>query len=341
MKANTIESGQEVIIDMFRPEDAKGVTELFKSVYGEGYPIRAYVEPDILIQENFKGTIISSVARTPKGDIVGHNALFNSAPNKNIYESGAGLVHKLYRGGKGIFTEMVKHGHDMAIKKSDIKAIFGEAVSNHIFSQKLVYTIGWQSCAIEMDLMPGAAYTKEKTAKGRVSSILDFMLLNPEPNNIYLPPVYEKELKFIYQGLDKKIDFQLCNTQPSKDAESKIDIQTFDFAGVARLTVESTGNDFETMFSEIENRLVNKGVIVIQLWLKLSSPWNDFPIDILRRKKYFFGGLLPQWFNEKSDGILMQKTMDPPHFDEMNIHFERAKKIAEYVKEDWKTVNRS
>jgi hypothetical protein len=46
--------------------------------------------------------------------------------------------------------------------------------------------------------------------------------------------------------------------------------------------------------------------MVIQVWLKFSSPWNGKVVDILRRKGYFLGGSLPRWFDE--DGLLMQKV---------------------------------
>ena len=66
---------QEIEIDFFRTEDAPGIAQLFRQVYGEGYPIRTYYLPDRLIEENAAGRIISCVARTPAGEVVGHNAL--------------------------------------------------------------------------------------------------------------------------------------------------------------------------------------------------------------------------------------------------------------------------
>ena len=67
-----IEPGQSYIFDLFRPEDAEGVVHLFKTVYGEEYPIKTFIDPKLLIEENAAGRTISSVARTPKGEIVGH-----------------------------------------------------------------------------------------------------------------------------------------------------------------------------------------------------------------------------------------------------------------------------
>ena len=134
-----IEPGQSWEVDLFRPEDAPGVTRLFRLVYGKGYPIRTFMDPEKLIEENAAGRTVSSVARTPRGDIVGHNAIFNSAPFKKTYESGAGLVHPAYRGGAGIFTKTVAHGLEVAAVKCGVVTIFGEPVCNHTFSQKATY----------------------------------------------------------------------------------------------------------------------------------------------------------------------------------------------------------
>ena len=71
-------------MDLFRPEDAEGIANLFLSVYGEGYPVKTYLDPEKLREENAAGRVISSVARTEKGDIVGHNALYNSAPYRGV-----------------------------------------------------------------------------------------------------------------------------------------------------------------------------------------------------------------------------------------------------------------
>ena len=98
-----IEPGQTWEVDLFRPEDAEGVARLFSSPGVQGrLPVKTFVEPELLIAENQALRTISIVARTPKGDIVGHNAIFNSAPFHGLYESGAGVVHPEYRGGAGI-----------------------------------------------------------------------------------------------------------------------------------------------------------------------------------------------------------------------------------------------
>ena len=49
---NDIEPGQTYEFDLFRPEDAEGVSRLFRTVYGDSYPIKTFIEPKLLIEEN-------------------------------------------------------------------------------------------------------------------------------------------------------------------------------------------------------------------------------------------------------------------------------------------------
>lgn len=333
---NDIEPGQTYEFDLFRPEDAEGVSRLFRTVYGDGYPIKTFIDPKLLIEENAAGRTISSVARTPKGDIVGHGALFHSAPYERICESGAGLVHPSYRGGKGIYTGLGLHGMEVTAKKYNIELLFGEPVCNHIFAQKGTAKAGWITQAIEVDLMPAEAYDKEKSASGRVTALLDFKTLKPKPHAVRLPAVYEESVRFIYSGLDDDRDLVLSQDELPSSIKTEIKTQVFDFAQVARLAVHEAGADFETVFDEQEKTVKEKGGTVIQVWLKLSWPWIGRAVDVLRRRGYFLGGILPRWFDV--DGMLMQKIIGDPNWEGIQLYSERAKKILQAAKADWQSV---
>lgn len=328
-----IEPGQSWEIDLFRPEDAEGVVRLFKIVYGEGYPIKTFIDPKRLIEENAAGLTISSVARTPKGDIVGHNALFRSAPYERIYESGAGLVHPSYRGGKGLFTRLGVHGPEVGAEKFGIETIFGEPVCNHPFAQKATASVGWITQAIEVDLMPASAYVKEKSASGRVATLLDFKTLRSKPHTIYLPSVYEESMRFLYSGLDDDRNFSLSQDELLSSIKTEIKTQVFDFAQLVRLSLLEVGRDFESTIDQEEKAILDGGVVVIQIWLKLGWPWIGHVVDLLRRSGYFLGGILPRWFD--TDGMLMQKIIGKPNWEGIQLYSDRAKKILALVKADW------
>jgi hypothetical protein len=328
-----IPPGRKWSVDLLRPDDAEGVTRLFKSVYGADYPIRAYVEPEILIRENAARRIVSSVARTEEGDIVGHNALFQSAPCKKIYESGAGLVHRHYRGGHGIFNQMIAHGIEVADRDLGVELVFGEPVCNHVFSQRVCWTLKMMARAIEINLMPAAAYSKEKSARGRVSTMLNFRPLRPGPQTLYLPPAYREQIQFFYSGFTDQRTFAVADRPLDPDVATRMEPQVFAFAQVVRIAVPEAGGDFETRLASLESELTGQGIRVFQVWLNLGQPEIGEAVEALRRRGYFFGGPLPRWFD--SDGLLLQKVLDPPNWEEMQIHYPKDRRLVEVVKEDW------
>lgn len=95
--APAIDPDPQVEVDLFRPEDAKGIVKLFREVYGEGYPIKLFYDDKALTAANVQGECYSLVGRTGSGKIVGVKHLFQSAPYKSLYEIGAGLVSREYR----------------------------------------------------------------------------------------------------------------------------------------------------------------------------------------------------------------------------------------------------
>ena len=327
-----IEPGQEWTVERFRPQDAPGVVSLFREVYGDGYPVRTYLDETLLVEENRAGRVISSVAITAGGDIVGHNALFNSAPHPGTFESGAGLVHRHYRGGHGIFTKMVAHGLAMG-RESGVEQAFGEPVLNHPFSQRLTTSQGFVNRAVEVNLMPAAAYTKEQSARGRVSTLLDFRTLIPKPCDVHVPEEYDHLFPVFYEGMDDARNFLPSDAPLPPGTPTRMDVRTFPFAQVARMAVREAGSDFRAVMEAEEERLLAQGIRVIQVWLNTGEPWVGQASGILRQTGHFFGGVLPRWFD--TDGMLMERILDEPDWDAMVIHLDRARQLTDLVRAEW------
>lgn len=335
-----IPPGREWSVTLFTPEDAPGVTALFHAVYGKDYPVKIYLDPDALIRENLAGTIVSSVAKTTDGHIVGHNALFNSAPCKQVFESGAGLVHKDYRGGQGIFTQMVAHGLAMGPKKfQNIEQVFGEPVCNHPFSQKMGRKTGFITRALEVNLMPAEAYVKEGSARGRVSTMLDFQTVRSRPCTVYMPAVYADFFNFFYEDMDDDREFVLSDHPLPPHLCTRLTSRVFDFAKVARIALAEPGSDLAEVFRKEEARLLKAGIRVIQVWVPTGVPFAGAAVDCLRAEGYFLGGVLPRWFD--SDGLLMGKVLDPPEWENMVLYYPRDQEIGKIVRSDYElSLNR-
>jgi hypothetical protein len=329
-----VDPGQSYVIDLFRPEDAAGVVRLFRTVYGEGYPVRTFTDPQRLIEENAAKRTISSVARTPRGEIVAHCAVFRSAPYERLYEAGSGLVLPSYRGG-AIMTRLVAHGFDAAARFG-VEALFGEAVCNHIHMQKIMSALDNVERALAVDLMPADTYAREKSATGRVSVLMGFNLFKPNSQAVYVPRPYASILPFLYQGMGDQRRYSPSEGDLPAQSVSRIETQVFDFAQVARLAIQEAGQDFAEVFAREEEAARGRNVTVLQVWLKLSWPWVGQVTELLRARGYFLGGVLPRWFDD--DGLLLQKILGPPNWDEIQLYTERAKMLLEIIRMDWARV---
>lgn len=318
-------------IDFFRPEDAPGVARLFREVYGEGYPVRTYYDPERLIAENAAGRILSNVARTPAGQIVGHNALILLNSAIRTYENAAGAVLSAFRG-QGIFFRVMHHSiHDVA-RRFGVEEIVGEPVCNHLQLQKMCLKLDYRETGLEVDLMPAAAYTAEKSARGRVSAMLGYFRHRAVPHTVHLPPVYREELEYLYAGMDVERTFGESKEVLPATGESLGKLELFAFAQVARIAVERVGSDFEAFVAGEEGRAADRGTEVFQLWLPLTSPFAAAATETLRRRGYFIGGLLPG--GAGGDRLLMQKVRGKTDWAGIALYSERAGRIAEIVRSD-------
>ncbi len=325
-------SGERLFIHIFRPEDAMGIRRLFQAVYGDGYPVRHFYEPEKLAAALKMGENYSIVARKENGDVIGHMALFRSSPYGGVYEAGAGIIIPDYRKA-GINRMLLDFAYERIAPELGLVEVWGEAVCNHVVMQKACQAYSHVETGLEVDLMPAEAYVKEKSASGRVASLLVFRSYIPRPHTVFLPAVHEDSLRFLYSGLDEPRTLDTSRENPPEGLSSDASTQVFDFARVARVAVTAMGADFESYFKKLENEKIPADTKVVQVWVNLACPWVGHAVEILRGRGYFIGGVLPRWFDD--DGLLMQKINGRPDWEGINLFSERAGKILEIVKNDW------
>jgi hypothetical protein len=232
-------------------------------------------------------------------------------------------------------TKINEYVCEQMVPRLDIEIVFGEAVCNHVYMQKSWATFGTMESAIEVDLMPAEAYAAEGSAKGRVATLFMSRVYKPREQTVYLPQLYEEQLRFVYAPLSDGCTFAE-GRRDLPDTASEVNVQVFDAAGVARFTVSAAGKDFEQVFAERAAGLEERGIIVYQVWLNLAWPFIDALVETLNRKDYFFGGLLPRWYG--SDGLLMQRIADRPHWEGINLYSEKAEAILASIRADWTRV---
>lgn len=328
---HAVPEGEAYTAHYFEPVDGPGVARLFYAVYGDGYPIDTYYIPERLAEENRQGRIRSAVARTVSGEVVAHAAFYRSSPpNPRLYEYGVGLTLPSYRSTMAFFrtNQLLMH----LVGKDGIDGIFGEAVCNHTITQKLTQHAKGKETAVEPALMPAEAYTHEWQDIGRVGCLVYFRVDVDQRKTLFLPTPYHNQLHYIMDGLDLDREIVAADvTIPS--GEAAIEVQRFDFAGVARTTVTRPGADLSGRLHALECQARTDNYALLQCFVDLGQPWAGGVVAQLRGQGYALGGLLPIWFG--TDGLLLQKHLVDPNFEGMKIHSDRGRALVELIKGEW------
>jgi len=325
----------EWVVDFFRPGDAKGVSDLFRSVYGDNYHVKSIYDPDQLIAEQQRGETYRAVVRTAVGEIIGHTAFCaSSALNPSLYEALQLLVRHDWRG-TDVAVELNRFAIPRIPVEFGLKQVWGEAVCNHFFSQRMYTENQYAETGLELDLLPGAGMARSMKAAdtGRVSVIVVFRPYEARPQTIYLPPVYWHQLEFLYADFDHGHHFVPGEGRLSDGSATHGKLSLFSQVAVARMNFTAIGGDFADRLAEFESQAGESGILAYQAFLPLTVAATGEAAAILRQKGYFLGGVMPRWFGD--DGLLMQKIAGVPNFEGLRLYTGRAKDILSLVKADW------
>lgn len=324
-----IESGQKFVVDDFRPEDGPGVARLYHAVYGEMFPVDHVYDPDELVRLNAGPDLHQVVGRTDKGDVVGLYALFRNPPGRRIMEAGSWIVHPAYRG-SSLAMRLAARIHTAPPERLDLDVIFGQAVCDHVTSQKMAIKYGCFFSALELEAMPPRPEDHEGPESGRISLLDGFIILRDRPHAVYLPRGHGDALRALYAHRDLDREF-LDDPGPTDQVGStEAVIQPMDEADLVKMTVNRIGPDFRAVLARMEQDFPER--YVYQIVLPLGRPGCTAAVDAARAAGYFLGGLLPLWYDQ--DGMLLQKVAQAPDFSRIQLFPEEARLLLDMIRAD-------
>ena len=323
---------QAYVLDRMRPEDAPGVARIFHDIYGDKYPVVDYFVPEQLTALNRRNAVLTMAARLPSGAIAGTGAYYRSSPpNPAVYEQGQLLVAAEYRNTSLAFR-ILKRLEDHARTAAFAEAIFGEAVCNHLVTQKAAVLYDYTACGLELSLMPSGAYEKEG-ASGRVSCLLNFRVARDRPQPLFLPEAYRPVLEHILAGFTLDRDIRYAVLDVPEPAQTVLDARVFDFAQVERVQVAAIGRDFEQHVDDMVKRAGSQGLAVIQVYLSAAAPGVAFATAILNRHGFIFGSFAPLWFGP--DALMFQWLAEEPDFAAIKLYTDQARILLGHIEADW------
>ena len=176
------------------------------------------------------------------------------------------------------------------------------------------------------------AQSMKAADSGRVSVVSIFRGYSDRPQTIFVPPVYQEQLSFLYAGFDFGHTFVAGSAPLPADKTTTGKLDLYEAVSVARITFFDLGADFVDCLGEFDRQAGVAGTLVYQVFLPLDQPCTGQAVDLLRRQGYFLGSILPRWYGD--DGLLMQKLSQPSNIGNMKIFSDRTRQILAMIEAD-------
>lgn len=319
--------------------NAHHVGTVFRSIYGDGFPVRDVYEPDVLVREIESARLLSGLALDETGTPAGYISMFKLAPNPRLWEAGNVVVVPAH-GHTDVSSHLVRYCFDMITdRRIEADGIFSEAVCCHYFSQLHTSKLGMVDCGIELDQLDGASFKDAKSNKAqtdRVSCVVNFLEITEQPQPEYVPDLYDEMVRRLSAPLKPRVFLQSTAKLPAQ-GETKRTEAYYTAARTWKVGISTLGADWADVMTDFLREAEKRKVVSLQITLNMACPEIAAAVTGLRENGFFFGGLIPRWFG--TDGLLMQKLFGSrTNYDETKLYSTTAKQLLAFIRSDRETV---
>ncbi|MEW6532583.1 MAG: GNAT family N-acetyltransferase [Thermodesulfobacteriota bacterium] len=317
------------------PSEALEVAKVVYKTYGYTYGYQDVYYPDRLAELNKSGKIVSAVALGDDEEIVGHCALIFWHEGSRIAELGQGVVRPGYRH-HGCFLHLTEYLIELA-RNRGLTGVYGQAVTNHTFSQRTGHKLGLRDCALIIGFVPTTVTFKgfSEQLSQRMSLLTHFLyLVKPERLIAYAPIHHEEMIEKLYDNLGVSVDVETPSIRGLKTlpARALMNIIVINHLNFAYMEVERYGQDLVSQLRSTVKQLVRDNIEVMSLHLNLSDPHTASLVHDLEEEGFFFAGILPGAF-KNGDALILQYLANVEiDYDRIELDSDIAKELRDYIR---------
>jgi serine/threonine-protein kinase RsbW len=293
-------------IRMMRPEESFELSRCVYRSYGYSYDWDYIYYPERIRELQEQGLMISCVAVTPEGEIVGHLAITLEHPDSRAGESGQAVVDPRFRG-HHLFPKMKTFMAQWAAG-AGMYGLYSEATAVHPYSQRGNLHLGARETGILLGYIPASVSYKQigEGGEGRRGSVaLFYMRVRDEPEReIYPPAPYLEAVRRVveHNGLRRMVG----EVQGAALHPSRMSVEVRQDHNLAFLRVEEPGADLEELVRSHLRDLSLHRVDCIYVDLPLSHPATASAAAGLNNLGVFFGGIIPETHPAGGDVLRLQ-----------------------------------
>lgn len=313
-------------IRRFQPGDAEAIRQLVTRIYGGSYIHQELYHPDRLVRLNETGQLVSIVAVGPEEQVVGHYAI--ERPDMGpIGEGGEAMIspdHQHHHLMERMHTVIVEQG-----QRLDLAGLYGNAVTNHIFTQKMYEHTTGRPCGVSLGTTPKTFHNITEPLPQRMSCLLYFQFLRmPAGVVAHAPRHHQPTIARIYEQFSLQAEFG-DPVAPAGTGQVTINFIPERQSGVIR--VGRAGAETASAIEEARQDLCqNAGAEVVFLELPLSQPATPHLCRAAEEEGFFFSGIGP-FFAGDGDALRLQFLNVKLDTNLLQIENAFARELLDYI----------
>jgi serine/threonine-protein kinase RsbW len=327
---------------LMEPDDATEIARCIYKTYGYTYPGENIYFPERVVTMNQTGEMISAVAVTEAGQVIGHCALSGQAGDR-VMEIGQAVVAPAHRG-RGVIKNLIALLMQEARQRA-LAGLFAHTVTIHPYSQRVFLKYGFRESAILLGYAHRHIQVKEfadQELPQRETVVHGYQPLGGEPRFPVFPPAHHRSIITpIYHNLGLEREFSsTAKSQLSVEPSRLVpEIPRFNLSaivvsvlGFGLIEVAGYGPGIE---HEVKNKLrdlCHEGIAVVYLNLPLGDPQTAVLCQRFEELGFFFSGIKPR--PDGKDLLCLQYLNGPRiDYDLLQIYSDFGKELVGYIRE--------
>ncbi|MBN2437972.1 MAG: ATP-binding protein [Deltaproteobacteria bacterium] len=320
------------------------IARVIYRAYGYTHPSDDLYCPDRLRELNRAGRLLSAVAETLAGEIVGHYALELgglgqvAAGRCEVAETGMAVVDPAHRG-RGLMEQM-REFLEVEARALGLRGLFSQPVTSHVISQRVNEKFGGHCCALSLAFLADNLRFRAMKRDGsgqRESCLLYFKPLEPPESRRIDPPSHHRTM-LLDTYRECGIPVVADETAAPDAGESRVSARYLSALDLGMIRIETVGSDIATVLRSARNELCRKaGARVLYLTVRLTRPGCAEACAAAERLGFFYGGLAPH-FDEGEDVLRMQYVDTAFDFGRLAVAAPFAGRLLAYVEADRRRV---
>lgn len=316
--------------------DVPGIINLVYNTYHYSYAKDFFYNDKELAQRIKDKRILSLVAVTESGKVVGHNAVL--LDSEKLGEAGMSMVDPNYRHSKAFLSLVLNTARAVKSNYPDLLC-YAKCVTSHVRSQAFVTS--FSTCLFQLSVYHHAAFIGMKgETNTRESLVYSITYLGKEytERSICVPAKHVAIVQDILKRAKVKVECLPAEVEEVAEDSSIINTEILPTRQYAEFTAKKIGKDFVAELRKQTMYVRQNGVVTADLILPTEQP---FPVEWdkeLNNLGYFFCGIKPN-----VDGTwklvyanLLFQSFD---FDKLQLFADDAKQLCQYVKDEYlKTI---